>query len=114
MKENKILTDRQTDRQTDRVVFFDWLRIIATLAVVVIHCCSKESLEVASYEWNTVHFYNFLSQWAVPAFVMISGALFLGREITLSKLFKIEYFQNRYRFFVLVGAVCLLAFLCNT
>ena len=75
-------------RQTDRVVFFDWLRIIATFAVVVIHCCSKESLEVASYEWNTVHLYNCLSQWAVPAFVMISGALFLGREITLSKLFK--------------------------
>ena len=85
--------DRQTDRQTDRVVFFDWLRIIATLAVVVIHCCSKESLEVASYEWNTVHFYNCLSQWAVPAFVMISGALFLGREITLSKLFKKSIFR---------------------
>ena len=85
--------EQNLDRQTDRVVFFDWLRIIATFAVVVIHCCSKESLEVASYEWNTVHFYNCLSQWAVPAFVMISGALFLGREITLSKLFKKSIFR---------------------
>lgn len=87
MNEREHNFDRQTDRQ-DSIVCFDWLRVLATFAVVVIHCCSKESLEVASFEWNTIHFYNCLSQWAVPAFVMISGALFLGRELTIRKLFK--------------------------
>jgi len=67
----------------NRVVYFDWLRILATLAVVTIHCSVNDSLEN-----KIVDVYYYISQWAVPIFVMISGALFLGKDISLSKLYK--------------------------
>ncbi len=72
----------------NRVVYFDWLRILATLAVVTIHCSVNDSLEFNSLESKIVDVYYYISQWAVPVFVMISGALFLGKDISLSKLYK--------------------------
>jgi surface polysaccharide O-acyltransferase-like enzyme len=43
-----------------------------------------------SFEWITCFVYRSLSGWAVPVFVMISGALFLdpSKEVTIVKLFK--------------------------
>ena len=41
-----------------------------------------------SFDWSVSNFYFSVVQWGVPVFVMISGALFLGREQTLQKLFK--------------------------
>lgn len=84
MKENTILTDRQTGR----VVYFDYLRILATLAVVIIHCSGKGTSEITPFESNILSTYYSLAQWAVPAFIMISGALFLGKDISLGRLFK--------------------------
>ena len=58
-----------------RTPYFDKLRIIAIIAVVTIHCCGKDTLSVGSFDWNVINAYNCLVQWAVPVFVMISGAL---------------------------------------
>lgn len=71
-----------------RTPYFDKLRIIATIAVVTIHCCGKDTLAVGSFDWNVINAYNCLVQWAVPVFVMISGALYLGRDISFQKLFR--------------------------
>lgn len=80
--------EHKLNRQKERIVYFDWMRIIAAIAVIAIHCCGKGSLGVTSFEWRTINFYNCLVQWAVPVFVMISGALLLGRDISFQKLFK--------------------------
>ena len=80
MKENKILTDR--------VVYFDYLRILATLAIVALHTCGKANVEIASTNWNVLNIYDSLTRWGVPVFVMISGALFLGKDIPMQKLLK--------------------------
>lgn len=71
-----------------RILYFDRLRIIAAIAVITIHCCAKDSIKVNSFDWNVINTYNSLVQWAVPVFVMISGALYLGREISFQKLFR--------------------------
>jgi surface polysaccharide O-acyltransferase-like enzyme len=74
----------------------DWinnLRVIALFAVVVLHTTSpvmeqfhKGPLSV----WLVGDFYNSLVRFAVPVFVMISGALLLNREYTLS-----DFLQRR-------------------
>lgn len=68
-------------------MFFDWLRILATIAVVTIHI-SAIFITTNYYEgpssWLTANFYESFTRWCVPIFVMISGALILSdqREYT--------------------------------
>ena len=73
---------------------FDWinnLRIIALFAVIVLHTTSpvletynKGPLNI----WLVGDFYNSLVRFAVPVFVMITGALMLHREYDLSNFLK--------------------------
>jgi surface polysaccharide O-acyltransferase-like enzyme len=72
----------------------DWvnnLRVIALLAVITLHTTSpvmeqfnKGPLSV----WLTGDFYNSLTRFAVPVFVMISGALLLSKEYELGDFLK--------------------------
>lgn len=73
-----------------RILYFDVLRIIATLAVVMLHVSAQGWYgdDVLSLRWFALNLYDSCVRWAVPVFVMISGALFLGRDVPLSKLFQ--------------------------
>ena len=72
-----------------RIVYFDYLRIIAIFAVVVLHFAAQnwDGVNVSSFEWQIFNLYDATAAWGVPVFVMISGALFLGKELTLKKLY---------------------------
>lgn len=72
----------------ERIIYFDWLRVFATLAVVTIHV-SAEPVWVNMYEsprfyWLSANFYESLTRASVPLFVMISGALMLGKGREIS------------------------------
>lgn len=73
-----------------REIYFDCLRIMATFAVMVLHIASQNwyAVETGTYEWKVFGFYDSIVRWAVPVFVMISGALFLGREHSIEQIFK--------------------------
>lgn len=77
------------------IIYLDLLRISATIAVIMIHATGFHwmSLTVYSADWDIYNFYRCLVRWAVPIFVMISGALFLGKELNTKKL----YTQNLVR-----------------
>lgn len=68
--------------------YFDFLRVFAAFAVMILHVSAENWLtaDVYSLEWGIMNFYDSLVRWAVPVFVMISGALFLSRDITLKKI----------------------------
>ncbi|GGI66327.1 acyltransferase [Enterococcus alcedinis] len=72
-----------------RVVYFDYLRIIATFAVIVLHVAARniELFEINSLQWNVYVFYDSLVRFSVPIFIMISGALFLGTNYNLKTIF---------------------------
>lgn len=74
---------------TERTVYFDYLRIFAVFAVIIIHLSAQNfySTDVNGFAWQTFNFFNSAARWSVPVFVMISGALFLGREIPVRKLY---------------------------
>lgn len=73
------------------VQYIDLLRILATMAVMVIHIDpmggTNTTRNIPSLEWILAMVFDGLSRWAVPIFFMISGALFLGRKTTISKIY---------------------------
>ena len=78
-----------------RVEWLDVLRVLATFAVIFDHVANQHwypiYTENAAYfpeHWSILNFYESLAHWAVPIFVMISGALFLGRDIPPRKIWR--------------------------
>lgn len=75
----------------DRVLYFDFLRLLATLAVVMLHLSSMaySDATVGEMDFLVGAIYNAPTRWAVPCFVMLSGALFLNpqKEINLKSLY---------------------------
>ena len=82
--------EEQLHEPVKRDTYFDCLRILATFAVMILHLSSQYwyVVDVGIYEWMVFSFYDGMVRWAVPVFVMISGALFLGRDISIERIFK--------------------------
>ena len=74
----------------NRVIYLDALRLVALAAVVVIHVSASQfsKIDHTSQLWMIHAIYDSLARWAVPVFVMISGAVFLNieRSITIKKI----------------------------
>ncbi|QUJ67358.1 acyltransferase family protein [Photobacterium sp. GJ3] len=78
----------------EKIVFIDLLRCVAATAVVVIHVLGpyREMLGVLpDHAWITAVSYNSFSRWAVPVFIMITGALMLSDQ----RPFDLNYYLRR-------------------
>ena len=73
-----------------RIYYFDILRIVSSFFVVLIHVSAKyyANSNINSNNWKIAYYYNGVSRFGVPVFLMISGALFLSREVSFSKILK--------------------------
>ena len=75
----------------ERIQYLDLLRFSAIIAVIFLHVAAKGyySLTVNTQNWYIAAVCDCLVRWAVPMFVMISGALFLRpeKEITIKDIF---------------------------
>lgn len=87
--------DRSTHtpaRRHDRLWSLDLLRILATYGIVVLHTSPlpAEYSGVDGLPWRIVISISILFRWCVPAFLMISGALFLSpdRPFSTAKLYR--------------------------
>lgn len=71
-----------TAKQTNRIVYFDYLRIFAIIAVMLLHAASANwsKVDVNGRDWFFFNLYDSITRWGVPVLVMISGALFLGKK----------------------------------
>ncbi len=80
------------------MLHYDLLRIIAAFSVVMLHVASQfwYTLPVTGMDWKIANTYDSLFRFGVPIFVMISGALFLGREMNIKRL----YTHNILRLFI--------------
>ena len=76
----------------NRAYYLDVLRIIATLAVIMLHVSAQnwDTVDVHSFAWHVFNFFDSLVRWAVPVFIMISGAVFLDndRPLSIQKLYR--------------------------
>lgn len=73
-----------------RVIYYDLLRILATLGVVILHTAGSKwaNTEISSFQWQTFNFFDGIVRWSVPIFVMISGSLFLKGNSSIEKIHK--------------------------
>lgn len=74
-----------------RIYYLDVLKIISCIAVVIIHCTAVGFYEMNMHSigWIFTVIFNLLSRFAVPVFVMVSGALFLNenKKCDIKKLY---------------------------
>lgn len=90
----------QTLSEKGRVIFLDWLRIIAALSVVMIHV-SVGLLANQTYlssGWIVCCTFDALLRWNIPAFLMISGAMMLDRDRSVSAIYR----KNILRIFIVL------------
>ena len=78
------------EKNPKRILYFDYLRMIAMFAVIILHVSAQNlrAVDIASPAWITFNVYDSLTRWSVPVFVMISGSLFLNKKQPLKKLYK--------------------------
>ncbi|MDC5849417.1 acyltransferase [Vibrio europaeus] len=78
----------------ERVLFFDLLRCVAAVAVIAIHVLAPYRDELGQIpfgEWVTAVGVNSVSRWAVPVFILITGALMLSD----TRPFDAKYYVKR-------------------
>ena len=80
---------KQIKQTFNRTIYFDYLRVFATFAVIILHVSAQNwySTDVNGYDWQIFNFYDSIVRWGVPVFVMISGSLFLNRDIPFKKIY---------------------------
>ena len=85
----------------ERIIYLDMLKIISCIFVVIIHVTAPgfRGFKLNSLSWDINLLFNMLARFAVPVFVMVSGALFLdkNKEIDIKRLWK----KNILHLFVL-------------
>src|ERR1700750_3205314 len=72
----------------------DWisnLRLVALYAVIILHVTSLLLMQygkVSISDWMVADFFNAVVRFAVPVFVMVTGALLLHREYEIGDFLK--------------------------
>lgn len=96
----------ETVSRSTRMEQYDLLRVIAAFSVVVLHCVGQiwYELPVTGREWQIADAWDALFRFGVPVFVMISGALFLGRDIDVRHLYRHNIFRLLLLYLIWSGA----------
>lgn len=74
----------------DRIIGLDVLKILSASMIILIHSSANlyNNHEVGTLAWKGGLILNVIPRFAVPAFLMISGALLLGRKTDQQKAIK--------------------------
>lgn len=76
-----------------RTQYYDYLRILATFAVMFVHVIARglnqnwHSAGVTTLDWQVFNFYESMLRWPIVVFIMISGSLFLNRDMRTTKIY---------------------------
>ncbi len=73
-----------------RTSYISILRIVAIFLVILIHSSSGylNSNEFESFDWSYANWLNSFSRFAVPLFVVISGALLLQKDESTGQFYR--------------------------
>lgn len=90
-----------------RIEYLDLLRILAIFCVIIVHVYANSQgpnqLSVGSKDWIIGNLWADSVRWTLDVFILISGAVFLGREVPLKKLY-FKYIKRILSAFLLWGA----------
>ncbi|MBQ7230894.1 MAG: acyltransferase family protein [Oscillospiraceae bacterium] len=73
-----------------KTAYFEWLRLLASAAVVLMHTAARRWLSISHTlpEWQALTRWDSLVRWPVPIFIMVTGALFLPRKTELKTMLR--------------------------
>lgn len=77
--------------QENRSYWPDYLRVIATLAVIFLHVSAtpvQQFGNIAAFDWWVANFYDSCVRFCVPIFVMLTGALLLPKKMDIQDFLK--------------------------
>jgi len=86
----------------ERIMAFSWIRVLGCLAIVILHTANVAEIlyrDQISYANRTITMgVVYCMMWAVPSFLMVTGALLLDpeREISLKKIYT-RYLPRKLR-----------------
>ena len=84
----------EKDLKKLRIYYFDILRIVCSFSVILIHVSARyNKLNINSNNWKIAFYYNGIARFGVPVFFMMSGALFLNKDISFKEIFN-KYIKN--------------------
>ncbi len=92
----------------ERKYYMDFLRIISIVLVMLTHCCDNFwlGIDVSDSRWTVVSLFLCMCHCAVPMFFMISGALFLDNEKTITiKSIYTKYIPRVFAAYVVWSAI---------
>lgn len=77
----------------ERVFYYDALKAIAIVGIIACHMSGSflVKTDIASLKWYFLLALNTLRQFSIPAFVMISGALLVNKDYSLSTFIKKKF-----------------------
>lgn len=86
-------------KKREHIVYADILRIAAAFSVVLLHVAGARviSEEIGGINFLWAVFYDCITRWSVPLFIMLSGMLFLKKEKKIN--IKTLYTKNIFRLF---------------
>lgn len=89
----------------DRVYFLDRLRVLACFMVCMIHVCSYNfyNVSIDGTNFMAMNIYDSIVRCSVPIFVMISGYIFLNRDINYKTLIQKHVLKMLIVFVVFLG-----------
>lgn len=78
------------NNKKEDILWISQLRAIATISVIILHVAAPflYKFNETKQDWWIGNIYDSAVRFCVPIFVMITGALLLSKEITLSDFFK--------------------------
>lgn len=73
----------------NRILNLDYLRVLSAFAVMILHISAQNWYYVPtnSFSWQIFNLFDSSVRWAVPVFIMISGALFLNKKKTVKDIY---------------------------
>jgi len=93
--------------EKQRIVYFDFLRIIAALSIMLAHIVIYYNNLIGKYYYS-FYLYKDITGYSIPIFVMISGAIFLNpaKKINIDNILKKYIPRIMIVFFYLVIFLC--------
>lgn len=83
----------------NKYLWIDFTKSLAAFAVIILHLCVSTVNNFADTSiWWSGHVYDSLTRFCVPIFVMISGALLLGKDEDLMNFLKKRFSRIIYPF----------------
>lgn len=85
--------------EKQRLANIDLFKIICIIAVIIVHVSSSNAFDhkyayLFNKNFSIINFYNMLTRFCVPGFVMISGMFLLDKDIDIKTIFKKYIFRS--------------------